>query len=329
VCGSAASWMIHQLINNKGGLHNRITLKIKLNPFTLKECKEMMLANKIRLDNYQLLQLYMCLGGIPFYWEAIEKGQSATQTIQQLCFDQNGLLRNEYANLFKSLFDKSEKHEKIVDALAQKAQGLSRDEIQQATGISNGGGFTRVLDELEESGFIRKYAPFQRKSRESHYQLSDFFTLFHLRFMSGNTADNENYWLTKIDHPAYRTWSGYAFEQVCLAHTDLLKKALGISGVDTTVSAWRSKQRENGAQIDLVIDRRDHVITICEMKFSINPFTIDKAYDANLRNKIGLFKSETGTSKAVFLTMITTYGLVENEYAGNVTNSIDMQSLFV
>lgn len=328
VCGSAASWMINTLINNKGGLHNRITEKLKIEPFTLHECRELLLLKKITLDNYQLIQLYMVLGGIPFYWDAIKKGQSAAQNINRICFEPNGLLKDEFNKLYKSLFIKAERHELIVQALAKKNKGLTREEISKESKIPTGGNLSLLLEELEESGFIRRYAPFGKQSRNSLYQLCDFFSLFHIKFMKGQKTVDKNHWLTMIDNPKHRAWSGYAFEQVCLSHITQIKKALGVSGVQTDISAWRSNQSKEGAQIDLIIDRRDGIINICEMKFSIKSFVIDKKYDMELRNKAGVFKTESKTKKTIFITLITTFGLHTNQYSGNVQSDLTMDLLF-
>jgi uncharacterized protein len=328
VCGSSASWMINKLINNKGGLHNRVTQKIKLEPFTLRECKELLRGKRINLDHYQLIQLYMVLGGVPFYWDSVEKGHSASQAINNLCFEPNGLLRGEFNNLFKSLFINAERHESIVMALAKKSKGLTRAEIQRESNRSTGGGLSRLLDELEESGFIRRYVPFGKKARNSLYQLCDFFSLFHLKFMREQKKFDKNHWLKMLDSPKTRAWSGYAFEQICLAHVPQIKRALGISGIETGTSSWKSTKENNGAQIDLIIDRRDGVINLCEMKFSISPFSVDKKYDIELRNKVRAFKSETLTRKSIFITMMTTYGLQPTKYSGNVQNDLTMEVLF-
>ncbi|MCW3104231.1 MAG: ATP-binding protein [Bacteroidetes bacterium] len=328
VCGSAASWMINKLINNQGGLHNRVTQRLKIEPFTLHECMDLLKHKKIALEPYQLIQLYMALGGIPFYWDAIRKGQSAPQIINRLCFEPNGLLKDEFGKLFKSLFARAERHEAIVAALAKKSKGLTREEISKASKIPTGGNLTGLLDELEESGFIRRYVPFGKQSRNSLYQLCDFFSLFYMKFMKDQKTVDKGYWLHMIDSPKHRAWSGYAFEQVCLAHIPQIKKELGISGIETETSSWKSARPKDGAQIDLVIDRRDGVINLCEMKFSISPFIIDKKYDAELRNKVGAFRTETKTKKSVFLTMITTFGLQDNSYAGNVQNDLKMDVLF-
>lgn len=328
VCGSAASWMINTLINNKGGLHNRVTQKIRITPFTLNECREFLKSKKITMDYYQLIQLYMVIGGIPFYWDEVEKGLSASQNIDKLCFQSNGVLTEEFKNLFKSLFTKAERHEAVIATLAKKSKGLTRDEISSESKLANGGGLTRILDELEESGFIRRYMPFGKKAKNSLYQLSDFFSLFYLKWMEGQKFLHKDHWLSMIENPKYRAWSGYAFEQVCLAHIAQIRMALGIERIGTESSSWKSTKSKNGAQIDLLIDRRDGVINLCEMKFSVGEFIIDKKYDGELRNKMVAFKNETQTKKSIFLTMITTFGLQQNAYSGNVQNDLKMDVLF-
>lgn len=330
VCGSAASWMFNKLINNKVWLYNRVTKRMKIVPFTLNECELFLLSKNSVLDRYQIIQLYMVFGGIPFYWDEVLPGKSATQNINDICFSENGLLRNEFVNLFRSLFNNYQKHENIINALAQKAKGLTREEIIDLTALPNAGSTTRVMLELEESGFIRKYVPFGKKYRNSLYQLVDFYSLFYLRFLKDSQPMDHNNWLTYVDSPKYRSWSGYAFEQLCLNHFPQIKQALGISGVQTSVSSWRSMSHEQGAQIDLVIDRRDQVINLCEMEYSINPFTINKKYAQVLRNKIGVFKQETATRKSVFMTMITTFGLkTDSISAGLVQNDLTMDVLFL
>ena len=329
VCGSAASWMISKLINNKGGLHNRVTQRIQLKPFTLAECEMYFKMRNAAFDRYQLLQLYMAMGGIPFYLEQVDVSKSAAQNIDSICFTQTGLLQNEFNNLYASLFKKADKHIAIIEALATKLKGITREELLQITGLPNGGGTTRLLTELEASNFIRRYKPFEKKERNSLYQVADFYSLFYLKFIKNANAAEEGIWLNSLDSPAQRAWSGYAFEQVCLAHTDMIKKALGISGIQSNSSSWLGKTGGNAAQIDLLIDRRDQVINICEMKFSINSFIITKKYAGEIRDKIGIFKAATGTKKSIYFTMITTFGLLENEYANSlVQNSLTMDALF-
>jgi hypothetical protein len=330
VCGSAAGWMINKLINNRGGLYNRVTHRIKLEPFTLKECEEFLKYKSGIFDKYQIVQLYMVLGGIPFYLEQIDPKESAAQNINRLCFEKNGALRAEFDSLYKSLFDNAEKHIAVIETLSKKARGLTRSELIKEAKLSTGGGVTRVLKELEESNFIQKYVSYGKKEQNSLYQLTDFYSLFYLRFIKKASILDENSWINGLNSPEQRAWSGYAFEQVCLAHIREIKQALGISGVQTRTSSWIRTGTGPGVQIDLVIDRRDHVINICEMKFSINNFTIDKKYAEELRNKIGVFRMETKTRKAIFLTMITTFGLNKNAYSTSlVQNDLTMDILFV
>lgn len=328
-CGSAASWMINNLVNNHGGLHNRLTERMKIEPFTLKETESMLQSKNNVLDRYQILQLYMVMGGIPYYLDAVKTDKSAAQNIENLCFRKGALLVSEFKNLFTSLFKDAENHETIIRALSTVNQGITRQEIAAITKLKTGGSLTKWLTELEESGFITRYTPFNKKKRNTLYRLSDFYSFFYLKFIDGNTTFNEGIWLNAIDNPKQRAWSGYTFEQVCLAHIPQIKKALGISGVLTQTSAWKSKTSEKNAQIDLVIDRRDHVINLCEVKYSMNPYTITKSYSENLRNKIGVFKAETKTRKATFLTFITTHGLMKNKHAASlVQNDIGMDDLF-
>jgi len=329
VCGSAASWMINVLINHRGGLHNRVTEKIHVEPFNLKETEELLRLKNRSIDRYQILQLYMVMGGIPFYLEAVKGNESVPQNIERICFARDGLLRNEFDNLYRALFKKSERHIAIIRAIATKAKGLTRKEIILLTKQSDSGSTTKVLDELEKSGFIRKYQPFKKRTRDRLFQLVDFYSLFYLKFIENSNQLDQNTWINAIDHPKQRAWSGYAFEQICWYHIEQIKKALGIQGVLTNTCNWRSKQKQDGVQIDLLIDRRDQVINLCEIKFSVAPFTISKNYAASLNQKVSVFKEETQTRKAIHLTMITTNGLQENNWAKNlVQNDLSMNILF-
>lgn len=327
VCGSAASWMLNKLIHNKGGLHNRVTRRIRLEPFTLKETEHFFQIRNIALDKYQIIQLYMTMGGIPFYLNEVTPGKSAFQIIDQVCFTKGGLLTFEYDNLYHSLFSKAERHIAIIEALAAKPQGLTREEIIRTSPLVNGGTLTQLLQELEESGFITKSLPFEKKVKTSIYRLADQYSLFYLKFIKNKKASGSGTWMSRIDSPAWRAWSGYAYENIVFAHVDNVKRALGISGIYTETSSWLSARKE--AQIDLLIDRRDHVISICEIKFSQTPFLISKSYKADLEKKLAIFRNETKTSKSAFLTMITTFGTVENSNSlGLVQNQVTMDDLF-
>jgi uncharacterized protein len=329
VCGSAASWIINELINNTGGLYNRVTHPVYLEPFNLAECEAFFKAKAPSYDRYHILQLYMVFGGIPFYLDFVDPAKSAAQNINDLCFTSRGRLRKEFDKLYASLFKKAEKHIAVIEALAQNAMGMERQTLLKAAKLSDGGNTTAILRELEESSFIGKYNTFGKNKNSALYQLTDFYSLFYLKFIKDNGEYDEDFWINGLDKPNIRAWSGYAFEQVCLLHLKQIKKALGISSVQTVSSAWLGSDGIEKAQIDLLIDRRDQVINLCEMKFSINTYSIDKAYAEDLRRKIGVFKDSTKTTKAVWLTFISTFGLIQNtHYQSLVHTSLTMDALF-
>ncbi len=331
VCGSAASWMINNLIKNTGGLYNRVTERMKLEPFSLQETEAYFSHRRIILDRYQIIQLYMVMGGIPYYLEQVVAGKSAMQNIEDLCFRNDGKLRTEFSYVFSSLFRKSDKHETILKAIFDNGSALTRDDLLRHTDFTSGGNISKVLNELEESGFVTAFQKYGFKKAHLTYCISDFYTLFYYRFIMGAGKYEPNMWLSKIDSPAFRAWSGLAFEQICFAHVPQIKRALGIAGVASSTYTWKSKgdDENKGGQIDLIIDRRDQVINLFEIKYSINPFTITKAYDAVLRQKIQSFREATGAKKSIFLTMLTTYGLKENEYRYSIVqNEMTMDALF-
>jgi uncharacterized protein len=331
ICGSAASWMIKNVVNDKGGLHNRITKRIYLKSFDLLETEIFLKSKNLNFDHYQILQLYMAFGGVPHYLDEIEAGKSATQNIDSICFSENGLLWDEFPKLYAALFDNSEAHIKIVRALANKQKGLTRNEIVQGTGLSEGGAISTFIDELQHSGFITAYLPFGKKKKESLYRLTDEFSLFYLQFMENNRLGGTNVWQQLSKTQSYITWAGYAFESICLKHISQIKKVLGISGIFSTASSYFKKgtKEEQGIQFDLLIDRNDHTITICEIKFYGAEYTIDKTSAMEYRNKIATFKEATKTKKQTFLTMITTFGVKQNQYSlGLVDANLTMDDLF-
>lgn len=331
ICGSAASWMIRHIVNNKGGLHNRLTKTLQLFPFTLCETEKYLKSRKVTLGRYQILQLYMAMGGIPHYLKEIKPGQSAIQNIDRLCFTRNGLLHTEFDRLYQSLFDGAENHIGVIRALARRISGLTRNEIISVCKLRSGGGTTDLIEELEQSGFITGYTPFGKSRKDNIYKISDEYSLFYLRFIEPNANGGSGTWGIIANSPTWRSWSGLAFESVCQKHISAIKMALGIPAVYTQVSAWRwhAKTGEAGTQIDLLIDRKDDCINVCEMKFSETEFVIQKSYSMELDTKLHVFKERTGTRKQLFLTMITTYGVKANEYKVNlVSNDLTMEILF-
>ena len=329
VCGSAASWITKKILHNRGGLYNRATLRIRLEPFTLAESEEFFTTKGVRLNRFDIIGSYMVFGGIPYYLDNYDGRYSLVQNVDRLCFGANALLADEYDEVFKSLFSNPEKHVEVIEALSTRKKGLTREEIKANLSFPDGGNLTRILKELELSGFIREYYPFGRKRKGSLFQLCDPFTLFHLNWMKGRLQGHEGYWSSMLGSGAYNAWSGYAFEQVCLAHIPQIRQALGVSGVLTSCSAWSSSSPDSrGAQVDLVLERADNVINLCEMKYCNQEYVLDKQEDLALRAKLGTFVRETHTRKAVHLTLVTTYGLKQSAYSSVYQSTVCMDDLF-
>lgn len=331
VCASATYWMFENIVNAKGGLHNRLTGQIHLKPFTLKECEEYLQNKKIVFNRHQILQCYMMMGGVPYYWNLLKKGKSLAQNVDDIFFKEGAFLANEYENLYSALFNKPSQYIDIVKALSTANKGITREEISKLTKISSSGDLTSKLAELENCGFIRKYIPFGYKQKNCIYQLIDNFTLFYYKFME-NSTQNENFWKENCNSPMVRAWSGVAFERVCLEHIPQIKKALGISGVHTEVNAWScSKDEEkgiHGSQIDLLIARKDQVINVCEMKYSETKYVVDTKFDEDQKRKIDDFIKSTGTNCAIHSTLITSYGVEENAYSQDIQSIITSDDLF-
>jgi hypothetical protein len=333
VCGSATSWIVKKIINNHGGLHNRLTNKILLHPFSLAECEEYSKANKLGLSRFQIAENYMIMGGIPFYWSLIKRELSAAQNIDRLFFNQdNEGLTHEYEQLYASLFNNPEPYVQVVTAMAKKNAGLTRDEIAKGSNIATGGDLTRYLNELEWCGFIRKYNGIGKHSKDAIYQLIDNFTLFYFQYMKGNRNNDTHFWTNNIGSALHRSWSGLAFERVCLQHIPQMKQALGIAGVLSNVYSWRTEANEDKgidkAQIDLLIDRNDGVINLCEMKFSGQEYLMTDDEERKIRMRRGNFIAATGTKKAVHITLVTPYGLKANSHSSIAQNEIRLDDLF-
>ncbi len=330
ICGSSASWMIRKVIQNRGGLHNRVSKKIRLLPFTLSETELFLKSKKIFLEQYHIAQLYMILGGVPHYLNDVKPGESVAQAVDRICFSKDGILKNEFKELYGSLFHNYKKHIEVVKKLSTKADGFTRSELLGSAKIKSGGTTTLVLQELEESGFIKGYVPFNKNKYDLQYKLIDEFTIFYFKFIENFKVASS--WDKFMNKAEWKTWSGFAFETLCQKHLQPIKHKLGISGMFTSAFCWRERgeNSQKGTQIDLMIDRADNCINLCEMKFYSEKFRLDKDYVEQLSEKIRVFKEHTQTNKSIFVTMITVFGLVVNEYKySRIQNEITLADLFI
>lgn len=333
VCGSAAEWMIKKIIANKAGLHNRLTRPpIQLMPFTLYETEKYLKARDINMERKQIIDIYMALGGVAYYLNLVPQGKSSAEMMNVLFFVKNASLRLEFHYLFASLFQHSERHIAIIRALASIRQGLTQNElIEKIPALSSGGGMLSLLEELEHCGFILKLLEFGKKKKEARYRLIDAFSLFYLKWVEGIGETSDLYWFRKMGSATYYAWAGYAFENICFQHYSLIIKALELAVVAEAKSGWMTKgdEQNQGAQIDLIIDRADKCINLCEIKFYDDEFVIDKDYAVVLRRKKTLFREKTKTRKTLFTTMITPYGVAKNAlYLDCVDQQLTMDVLF-
>ena len=332
ICSSATSWIINNIIHSKGGLYNRITAQIHLQPFTLQECEKYSEYKNLALTKKQITEVYMIIGGVPYYWTLFKKGQSVPQFIDS-CFFKNGSpLSGEFKYIFSSLFTQPNDYIKIVEVLSCKKYGMTRNEILEETQLIDNGEFSNKLEDLINCGFIRGYSPMIVKKKSIIYQLIDPFTIFHFHFLTKNIND-DNYWSNMLNTPTINTWQGLAFERICILHTNSIKKSLGISGVHTAVYPWSCKKdltkQIYGSQIDMVIERKDDIVNIIEIKYYDAPYIITQKYMENLSKKKHDYASITKTKSAIHFTFIALNGIENNTYSKEIQSVINIEDLFV
>jgi uncharacterized protein len=331
ICGSSASWMNQKIINNKGGLHNRITRLIHVKPFNLAETQQFLRFKGIKYPQYQILQLYMTMGGIPLYLELLDSSRSLVENINEICLKPSGFLYNEYDRLLPSLFSQHQVHTMMIQALAKKRKGLTREELLAETKLANGGTFSKYLEELIQSDFVDFYRPFGKQKKDTLYRLTDMFCLFYFAFILPNKGNKTPDFAGFSQLPTYKSWVGYTFENVCMSHVSQIKKALGISGLSTATSSFIAKPKDGleGTQIDLLIERTDQSIHVCEIKFLSDEMVVNKAFVENLNSKRAIFNYHTHNKKHLFNTLITTYGIKSNDHSqAKIDQVITMEALF-
>ncbi len=329
VCGSATTWITNKILSNKGGLFNRAARRLYLMPFTLHETERYLQSRGIHWSRYDIVECYMTMGGIPYYLKLLDNELSYLENIDTLFFKRNGLLWDEFDHLYDTLFGTSKAYLKIIEALSSKKTGLTRKEIIKETKLEDNGLLSEMLKNLKNSLFVRAYNTFGYGEKNVVYQLSDYFTLFYLRFIKGRQNPDEHFWTHYLDNPSKSVWAGQTFEQICKDHIAQIKKAIGISALLTDISSWHGSTETGKAQIDLIIDRRDRTANLCEIKFSVGEFVIDKDYEAILKKKMEVFREATKSKKALQIVMITTYGVRKNAHSSIIQSQVKMDDLFM
>jgi uncharacterized protein len=328
IAGSSTSWIVNKVYNDRGGLHNRVTKRIWLEPFKLSETEAFLRSKNVTLTRYEIVLIYMAFGGVPFYLNEVKSGESAAQCIERLCFSEGSLLKNEFDNLYASIFSNPESHVKIVKTLALHTYGMERNDLLKEAKISNSGSTTKILEDLVATGYVYYMIPFGKNANNGKYILADFYSRFYLTFISNRKITN---WISQIDSNAYKTWCGLAFEWLCHVHKKEILKALGISGIQTTTNYLNIKDEAGKmtAQIDMLIDRADNALNLCEIKFSNDVYVLTKAESDNIRKKMFNLQGQLKRRKSIFPVMITTFGCEKNMYyLGVITNQLDLDCLF-
>ena len=331
ICGSATTWIVNKILRSRGGLHNRVTRQIPLAPFTLKECEAFAEYKNLGFDRRQVMECYMAFGGVAYYWSILQEGQSAAQNIDRLFFGVADEMRNEFARLFSSLFKSSTRHVEIVKLLGRKKIGMTRDEIIESLGEKSSGDVSQCLEELVQCGFLVNTNLIGRKKKGCVYRLIDPYVLFYFRFVETWKGNDKMHWTHNYHAPAVNSWRGEAFERACLLHVDQIKKAIGIQGMESNVFSWRWQSPdagERGVQIDMLIDRADGIVDLCEIKYCEDRYLLDKEEDAKIRHRAEVFRRESGVRKAVQTVLIVSNGAANSKYLGNIQVVVDGVSLF-
>ena len=331
VCGSATTWLIDKVIRNRGGLHNRVTRQLPIAPFTLKECEEYARYKHLDFDRKQIAECYMAFGGVAYYWSLLQGGDSAAQNFDRLFFGPADEMRNEYSRLFASLFKRPTRHMAIVEMLGKRKAGMTREEIVGLLPEGSGGEVSHCLEELCDCGFLRRYNMPGTLKKGSIYQLIDNYVLFYFNFLRNRKGTDDRFWTLSYASGSVNAWRGLAFERLCLWHIPQIRAALGISGVLTDVYSWRAKKGASGekpVQVDMLLDRGDNMIDLCEMKFSSGEYEIDAAENRRLADRVETFMRQTKTRKGVRVVMVTSFGLKHNKYSGNVQSVVTLDDLF-
>lgn len=330
ICGSASSWIINKIFRNKGGLYNRVTYKLRLQQFSLHECERLVDALGLPFDHNAIIEGYMIMGGVPFYWTKLEADKSLAMNVNNLFLQDGGEMHDEFSYIYSSMFRSPDKYIKVVESLSGKKSGLTRDEIITKAKLESNGQLSQILTDLIECGFVRKYCHTDKKLKDAIYQLVDCYTLFYYQFVKGSDGRDEEYWLKIIHTPRYNTWCGLAFERVCPLHTRQIKSALGISGILANLYSWHIKKTEYhpGAQIDLLIDRADNIINVCEIKYAPNGYEVTANALQNLGTKIGVFQQYLPNGKFVSPVWITSNGIKKTKYSGSIHWQVTAEQFF-
>jgi len=159
--------------------------------------------------------------------------------------------------------------------------------------------------------------------------LIDFFTLFYFKYMEGNENASSHYFTSIAQSSSFLAYRGLTFELICQTHIDEIKYALQFYAIEEEHYSWKSTTSDPGAQIDILIKRKDNVDLIVENKFVSSKLEITKAMYGDFARKIEVYRNESKSKNTIFFVLITSFGLISNQYSGIVQKSLQLDDLFV
>jgi hypothetical protein len=265
LCGSVASFMVKKVLHSNA-LYGRTTIEILLKGFSPEEAARLLSKKRSREEtlNYQLV-----FGGVPKYLEQINTSQSFNKNMNTLCFSPHGIMLKEVERIFYSQFREPRTYLKIINLLKNGIFSLS--EISSKTKIPSGGGLKQYLKNLERAEMIRSYIPFDRSgnSKFKKYTLADEFLVFFFKYMGPNLRvikeSSSRRLFETLTQNSFDSWLGFAFERFCLKHAGLLALVMDFAD-DILLASPYFKKNDERFQIDLLYQRADRVITVCEIK---------------------------------------------------------------
>jgi len=331
VCGSATTWIVDKVLRSRGGLHNRVTCQIPLKPFTLRECEEYAAYKRLGFSRKDVVEAYMALGGVAYYWNLLQEGLSVAQNFDLLFFGEQDEMRREFNYVFNSLFKMPTLHISIVRLLGQQKIGMTRDAIVRKLGAASGGTLSECLNELVQCDFLRCYNSVDKAKSGGVYQLIDPYCLFYFEFIESWRGSDPNRWTKNVVSPSINSWRGRAFERVCFWHIPQIKQKLGISGIEANVYSWRGKMEDpndSAAQIDMLIDRSDGVVDICEIKYSAEPYEMTKDENEKMLHRCLVFQKNGHVRRSVRTVLVSAVGLKPGKYSGNIMAVVTGEDLF-
>ena len=329
VCGSATTWMLKKMLRARGGLHNRVTVQLPIAPFTLNECEAYAASKNLPFDRMEIAECYMAMGGVAYYWSLLREGESMAQNFDRLFFGESAVMRDEFGRLFSSLFKMERRHVEIVRALGKRQSGMTRDEVLSSIGEKSSGDVSDCLAELVDCGFLRRYSQPAKMKRDAVYLLIDNYTLFYFQFLDGWKGNDPQFWSHNFLSPRMNAWRGTSFERVCFWHIPQIKAALGISGIGADVYSWRGADPDGSmAQIDMLIDRADNTVSVCEMKYAHDGFEMTLKEADGIRRRVALFASATKTRKSMQVVLVSTFGMKRSKHSGVVQREVTLDDLF-